>query len=210
MTDRSNFQYQLSQLRKIILDCVSYFIVWESLDKEYGKYLNSSSAKYLDYFSPKGPEDLWWRYRGFLAPTRNALLWSALLQLSKAYDTDPRAVSLINLIANARNNPSELAPYATQDSLEVIQGKIAKNHGVLVKLRHYRNKRLAHYDSTETESIKIYVHQVTSLIKETKEIFNSLKYACQEESDNFDLIMEDVTNHTSQVIDTLKKVERHN
>ncbi len=95
MIDRSNFQYQLSQLRKIILDCVSYFIVWESLDKEYGKYLNSSSAKYLDYFSPKGPEDLWWRYRGFFAPTRNALLWSALLQLSKAYDTDPRAVSLI-------------------------------------------------------------------------------------------------------------------
>ena len=210
MTDRSKFQYQLSQLRKIILDCVSYFIVWESLDKEYSKYLNSSFEKYVDYFSPKGPEDLWWRYRGFFAPTRNALLWSALLQLSKAYDTDPRAVSLINLTANARNNPLELAPYATQDSLEVIQRKIAKNQEILVKLRHYRNKRLAHYDSTEMESIKIYVHQVTSLIKETKEIFNSLKYACQQESDNFDLIMEDVTLHTSQVIDTLKKVEGHN
>jgi hypothetical protein len=210
MPDRSKFQHQLSQLRKIILDCVSYFIVWGSLDKEYSKYLNSSSEKYVDYFSPKGSEDLWWRYRGFFAPTRNALLWSALLQLSKAYDTDPRAVSLINLTANARNSPLELAPYATQDSLEVIQGKIAKNQEILVKLRHYRNKRLAHYDSTETESIKIYVHQVTSLIKETKEIFNSLKYAFQQESDNFDLIMEDVTLHTSQVIDTLKKIEGYN
>jgi len=208
MTDRSKFQYQLSQLRKIILDCVSYFIVWESLDKEYGKYLNSSFTKYLDYFSPRGPkDDLWWRYRGFLAPTRNALLWSALLQLSKAYDNDPRTVSLINLIADARNNPSELAPYATQDSLEVIQGRIAKNHEILAKLRHFRNKRLAHYDATETESIRIYVYQVTSLIEETKEIFNSLEYACQEESDNFDLIMEDVTLHTSQVIDTLKRLK---
>lgn len=210
MTDRSKFQDQLNKLRKIILDGVSYFTIWEGLDREYGKYLNSTSAKYLDYFAPKGLDDFWWRYRGFLAPTRNALLWSALLQLSKAYDTDPRAVSLINLTATARNNPSELAPYATQDSLEIIQGNIAKNHEILVKLRHYRNTRLAHFDSTEIESIKIYIHQVSSLIKETKEIFNSLKYAYLEESDDFDLIMEDVTLHTSQVIDYLKKVEENN
>jgi len=210
MTDRIKFQYQLNQLRKVILDCLSYFIVWESLDREYGKYLNSESSKYLDYFAPKGSDDFWWRYRGFLAPARNALLWSTLLQLSKVYDTDPRTISLINLTSTARNNPSELAPYATQDGLEVIQGNIAKNQEILLKLRHYRNTRLAHLDSTLPETTKIYIHQVSSLIKETKEIFISLKYACEEEIDDFDLFMEDVIIHTSQVMDTLRKAEGQN
>ena len=210
MIDRLKFQYQFNQLRKVILDCLSYFIVWESLDREYGKDLNSESSKYLNYFAPSGSDDFWWRYRGFLAPTRNALLWSTLLQLSKVYDTAPRAVSLINLISAARNNPSELAPYATQDDLEVIQGNIAQNQELLLKLRHYRNTRLAHLDSTVSETTKIYIFQVSSLIKETKEVFNSLKHACQDETDDFDLFMEDVIIHTSQVMDNLRKVEGQN
>ncbi|MFC2070079.1 hypothetical protein ACFLTB_02755 [Chloroflexota bacterium] len=207
MTERSKFLDKINRLRKIILDGVSYFIVWEQLDNEFGKYLDSKSEKYLDYFAPKGTNDFWWRYQGFLSPARNALLWSAILQLSKAYDTDSRTVSLINLIAAARNNPSELAPYATQDSLELIQGRIATNSEVLSKLRSYRNTRLAHYDSTETETVRIYIHQISSLVNETKEIFNLLLYANQEQSDDFDIMMEDVMLHTSDVIKHLKKAE---
>ncbi len=129
------------------------------------------------------------------------------MQLSKAYDTDNRAISLSNLIADARNNPIELAPYSTQDSLENIQVRIAQNSTLLQKLRQYRNKRLVHYDSTEMENIEIPADEVNTLIEETKSIFNLLKHACEGDVDNFEEIMADVSHPTSQVIDTMVKRE---
>jgi hypothetical protein len=196
MTEPREFQNQFRHLRKIILDGISYYIVWQKLDAEY--------SKSLSLFPSKG---FWWQYRGFFAPTRNALLWSALVQLSKAYDSDPRCVSLNNLAVKARNDPS-FAPYGTQDSLEEIQVRILNNREILLKLRQYRNKRLVHYDSTQMENIMIPVYKVTALVEDTKAIFNLLKYACEGDSDDFDLYMEDVSLHTSQVIDTMIRAEK--
>ena len=198
MIEHSKFEHQLFQLRKIILDGVSYFIVWQALDREYE---NSKQSLHQN----KG---FWWQYRGFFAPARNALLWSTLMQLSKAYDTDARTVSLSNLLVNARNNPTELAPYATQVNLKDIQVRIVNNLELLQKLRRYRNKRLVHYDSTEMDNIEIPTDEVNTLVEETKSIFNSFKYACKGECDNFDDIMENVIFHTSQVIDTMIKGEK--
>ena len=191
MTDQRQFQDQLRNLRKIILDGVSYYVVWQKLDSEYSKSLSLSPLK-----------GFWWQYRGFFAPARNALLWSALVQLSKAYDSDPRCVSLNNLVVKARNNPS-FAPFGTQDSLEEIQVRILNNREILLKLRQYRNKRLVHYDSTEIESIMIPAYKVTELVEDTKAIFNLLKYTCEGDTDDFDLYMENVGLHTSQVINTM-------
>lgn len=130
MANRSEFEVQLSHLRKIILDGVSYYIVWQGLNREYEKAINNPGQK----------AGFWWQYRGFFAPVRNALLWSALLQLSKAYDADGRAISLNNLLVSARNNPLELAPDEAPDSFENIQVRIAKNRELLQRLRDYRNK----------------------------------------------------------------------
>ena len=195
MLERSRFKNQLFQLRKIILDGISYFIVWQSLNREY----EEQRANF--------PQDrgFWWQYRGFLAPTRNALLWSTLMQLSKAFDVNPRTVSLNNLLATAKNNPTELAPYVTQDSLGDIQAMIIKNIGLLDKLKRYRNKRLAHFDSEEMENIELPTEDVNTLVEETKSIFNSLKYACEEKYDNFEDIMENVSLHTSQVVSIIGK-----
>ncbi len=191
--DHYQFERKLFRLRKIILDGISYFIVWQVLNKEYEKGIHSRDKGF------------WWQYRGFFAPSCNALLWSTLMQLSKAYDTDQRAVSLNNLIANARSNPTELAHYATQDGLENIQVRISRNIKLLQKLRQYRNKRLVHYDSTEMENIEIPATDVNTLIEETKSIFNLLKHACEGDADDFEDIMSDVHLHTSQVIDMMNK-----
>lgn len=193
--DRYQFERKLFRLRKNILDGISYFIVWQALNREYEKEIHSKDKGF------------WWQYRGFFAPSCNALLWSTLMQLSKAYDTDYRAVSLNNLIVDARNNPIELAPYSTQNGLENIQVRIAQNITLLQKLRQYRNKRLVHYDSTETQNIEIPADDVNMLIEETKLIFNLLKHACEGDADNFEEIMADVSLHTSQVIDTMIKCE---
>ena len=199
MIERSKFEHQLFQLRKIILDGISYFIVWQSLNREY------EDSK-VNFHQNRG---FWWQYRGFLAPTRNALLWSTLMQLSKAFDVNPRTPSLNNLLVAARNNLTELAPYATQDGLGDIQTMISKNIELLQKLRRYRNKRLVHFDSEEMENIELPPEEVITLVEETKSIFNSLKYSCEGKYDNFEDIMENVYLHTSQVIRIMRESEKH-
>lgn len=198
MIERSKFGGQLISLRKIILDGISYYIVWQVLNKEY-----EDEKQYLH--QDKG---FWWRYRGFFAPARNALLWSTLLQLSKAFDGHPRAVSLNNLLVSARNNPTELTPYATQDRLEDIQVKILKNMALLEKLRRYRNQRVAHFDSELMEDIELSPEEVNTIVEEAKTIFNLLKFACEGRSDNFNHIMEDISPHTTKVINIIKRSEK--
>jgi len=127
------------------------------------------------------------------------------MQLAKAFDKDPRAVSLDNLLLNARNNPTGLTPYATQDSLADIQVNIFKNTELLERLRQYRNKRLAHFDSEFMENIELPPEEVSTLVEETKSIFNSFKFSCDGKYDNFDDIIEDVRLHTSQVISIMSK-----
>ena len=197
MMERSKFENQLLDLRKYILDGVSYFTVWQGLNKEY-EYSKQN------LHNNKG---WWWQYRGFFAPARNALLWSTLMQLSKAFDNNPRTVSLNNLLVKARNNPTELAPYATQESLEDIQVKILKNAELLQVLRRYRNQRLVHFDSELMEDIELPSEEVNTLVEETKSIFNSLKFSCDGKYDNFTEIMEDVCLHTSQVISIMNEIE---
>ena len=196
----SKFRNNLLDLRKTILDGISYFIVWQALNIEY-----EDSIQNL-----RSPKDFWWRYRGFFAPARNALLWSTLMQLSKAFDKHPGTASFDNLLTRARNNIKELTPYATQDSLEDIQVKIHKNFELLKRLREYRNKKLAHLDSEFNGNIALTLKDVSTLIEETKSIFNSLKYSCDGEYDNFIEIMEDVSLHTSQVISIMNKIDNHN
>ena len=72
MIQRSRFEHHFIHLRKIILDGISDFIVWQALDREY------EYSKQHDHQN----RGFWWRYRGFFAPARNALLWSTLMQLS--------------------------------------------------------------------------------------------------------------------------------
>lgn len=193
--ERHQFENQLFDLRKLVLDGLSYFVVWQALNKQY----QDSHAIPHDTRNPS------WRYRGFIAPARNALLWSTLLQLSKVFDTDPRTISFHNLVVKARNDQKELAPYATQDSLEDIQVRILRSEGLLQKLRRYRNRRLTHMDSTQNENVTFPFERLDILVGEMKVIFNELKFSCDGNRDDFADIMLDVSTHTSQVIDILSR-----
>jgi len=192
--DRYQFERQLTHLRKIVLDGVSYFIVWQALNKEY-----DDSKQY--FHQDKG---FWYQFSGFFAPARKALLWSTLIQLSKAFDKDTRNVSFGKLLKIALENRKELVPHATRSSLRAILNKIENNTLLLQRLRRYRNKRLAHFDSELTEDIELPSQEVQTLVEETKSIFNSLKYSCDGKYDDFKDIMEDVYLHTSQVISIMK------
>lgn len=195
MIERQQFDKQLFQLRRIILDGLSYFIVWQGLNTEYEK----------GYNKPGKEKDYWWHYRGFLAPTRKALSGSALIQLSKAFDKDIRNISIGKTLKFIIENKEELAPYTTRDILNSILVKIENNTELLRKLKRYRDKRLAHHDARLTDDIELPPEEVHTLIEETKSIFNSIKYSCEGRYDDFDDIMQDVKLHTSQVIDMMDK-----
>ena len=198
MIERSKFDHQVLQLRKIILEGVSYFIVWQALNREY-----ENSIQTLDHTG------FWWKYSGFFAPARNALLWSTLLQISKAYDKDPRNLSLGKLLKIALENRKELVPYATRGGLRAIFNKIDNNALLLQRLRRYRNQRLAHFDAELNENIELPTEEVQTLVEETKSIFNSLKYSYEGKYDDFNDIMENVSLHTSQLINTMKELGKN-
>ena len=115
---------------------------------------------------------------------------------------------LSNRLVSARNNPTELAPYATQDGLADIQIKIYKNTELLQRLRRYRNQRLVHFDAELMDNIELPSGEVKTLIEETKSIYNSIKFSCAGKYDDFDNIMENVCLHTSQVISIMTEGEK--
>lgn len=129
MTELLKYEHgnQLYQLRKIILDGISYFIVWQELNIEYQKGLKNLGQH-------KG---FCWQYRGFFAPSRKALLNSALLELSKIYDEDNRTVNIRKLLKNVLNNKSDLAPYAKSDISKTILLTIDNVSELLERLRNY-------------------------------------------------------------------------
>lgn len=189
------FDRHLDVLRKIILDGLSYFLAFQSLNTEY--------EESLAHFKDHG--DFWYRYRGFFAPARNALMWSTLLQFAKVYDGNRRALSLMKLVAAAREVQGSLTPFAGEGELEAIQASIARNLKLVQKLKRYRNARLAHYDTTEPEDIGLPVSDVSMLVDQTKTLFNSLKHAHEGTYDDFAEIMKNVVLHSTEVIGEMKK-----
>lgn len=189
----SKYEHQLGELRRIILDGVSCFIVWQGLNKEY-----EESSRNVGLHT-----GFWWKYRGFFAPARNALLFRASIQLSKAFDVDIRTVSISNILKIALENRQELAPYATRSSLNALLNKINDNNELIQRLRRYRNQRLAHFDSDLNGNIELSSEEVNTLIEETKLIYNSIKYSYEGKFDDFNEIMENVYLHSKQVIDIM-------
>ncbi len=190
MLERVQFDRQLFQLKIIILDGLSYFIVWQCLNTEFEKGYNNTNKK----------QDYWWHYRGFLGPIRKALLSSGLIQLSKAFDKDTRNISIGKILKSQLENKELLASNTTKDNLNSILIKVENNAELLKKLKRYRDKRLAHHDAALTENIELPPEEVQTIIEETKSIYNSIKYSYEGQYDDFDDIMQDVKLHTSQAI----------
>ena len=59
------------------------------------------------------------------------------------------------------------------------------------------------------DNIELPPEDVKTLTEETKSIYNSLKFSCDGEYDNFDDIMDSVHLHASQVISIMSEGEKH-
>lgn len=81
------FNRQLVELRKIIVDGIAYFSAWRSL-----RVGDEDSAQALN------------RYRGLFLPAQIALQSQTLMQFAKVFDKHPKAISLRNLLTAANEN----------------------------------------------------------------------------------------------------------
>ncbi|MFC1915173.1 hypothetical protein ACFLW4_00535 [Chloroflexota bacterium] len=180
--ERIQFEHKLDQLQKIIMDGVAYFTLWRCLMVD-----DDNTAQALN------------RYKGIFSPARNALFWSALLQLSKVYDKDTRTVSLVNLLKLAKNNTT-LVPYANTEELEQLQQSIDNNTEILGRLKSFRDQRLAHYDANLSGDIQLPYGEIRVLLEQTQSIYKSLKIYHEKMVVSFDYIVKQIEFHASNVI----------
>jgi hypothetical protein len=152
------FKRQLLELRKIILDGVAYYWAWRGLiveDKESLTALN--------------------RYRAFFYPVRVSLRKMALMEFSKVFDRDHRAVSLTNLLAKAKEDRQNLMPCATDGELDQLDTQVKENEPLIKSLMRLRNQRLAHHDAFRlTDGRKERLGDVQKLMEEIVSMFNAL------------------------------------
>ena len=180
------YRRQLSDLRTILIDGIACLSAWQrlgSLDENMAQALN--------------------RYRGFFLPARLSLKHVALQKLANAFDRNPRAVSLRNLISAAKNNPKSLVPHAKEKDLEKLESKISDNEELLSHLKTFRDQRLAHHDSAISADTSLTFGQVKQLIDDVKDMYNTLSSGHERSVTSFDFLSREAERHTSKVIEVM-------
>lgn len=177
------YRKQLTELRTVLMDGIACLSAWERLGN-----LDDNMAQALN------------RCRGFFLPAQLSLKHVALQKLANAFDRNPRAVSLRNLISAAKNNPELLAPHAKDKDLEKLESKISDNEDLLSHLKTFRDQRLAHYDSAISADTSLAFGQVKQLINDVTDMYNSLSSGHERSVTSFDFLSREAERHTSNVI----------
>ena len=176
------FKRKLDELGTIIGDGIAYFAAWFGLATD-----NDETAHALK------------RYDGFFVAAGNALLWMALIQLNKVFDSDKRTVSMRNLLTQLKEDRA-LVPELTDDNLLVIEEKLDGSEEVWERLKRFRDQRLAHHDSTVTGDTAVLIGEINKLIDDIKEMYNAICRGHNRECTAFESIARDAERHTGQVV----------
>ncbi len=185
--DQQEYKRQLEELLKIVCDGTAYLAVWRDLN-----VADIESAAALN------------RYRGLFLTARNASLNAGLMQLAKVFDSDPRTISLRNLLTIAKGNTKEYVPYATDSDLMGIETKINASEDLLKRLKTYRDKRLAHHDSIAAKDTHLLYGEVRQLVEDIQFMYGVLHKGHHNGIISFDRLAKDAQWHTSKVIEIIK------
>ncbi|MFC1944938.1 hypothetical protein ACFLX5_05635 [Chloroflexota bacterium] len=183
--DRAEFQSQLADLREIIVEGIACFASWRSLMVE-----DQESAAALN------------RYRVLFLCAREALHKTALLQLSKVFDRDPRTTSLRTLLSAAKADRGNLVPHTTEEGLQDVERRLDANEDLLNRLKCYRDQRLAHNDAIHaSEGMSFRFSEVRDLIEEVKSMYNLL----EEGQVSFEQLARLAKFHTDEVVRIMRE-----
>jgi len=182
------FKRQLAELRKIIADGIAYFSAWRNL-----RVGDEDSAQALN------------RYRGLFLPALIALQSQSLMQFAKVFDKHPKAISLTNLLTAANKNRLSLIPYATEKELQDMEQKINDSKSLLIRLKRYRDTRLAHHDAIVAGDTSLLFGEFNRLVQDVKSIYNSLLRGHDGSVTSFEQLALEADRHTSEVVRIMRE-----
>lgn len=191
-TTCGEFKKRLDQPRGVISRGLAQYAVWKAL------FLHEEGKAAL---SLEETNMLLGRFKGFFIPTGLAIRDETFMQFSKVFDEYPGTVSLTNLLAAARRNPSQV-PNADKIKLGAISKLINQNKAAIKKLKGIRNRRLAHTDP-DPKTLPLPKNEFDSLVEAAKQAFNSLSSAHDGKVYDWDYPLQRSEERTTEVLGIL-------
>ena len=145
------------------------------------------------------------RYKGLFLPAQIALQSQTLMQFAKNFDKHPKAVSLRNLLTAANEDRLNLTPHATEKELQDMEEKINNSGSLLIRLKRYRDTRLAHHDAIVAGGTSLPYGGVNKLVEDVKSMYNSLTKGHDRSRTSFERLALDAERHTSEVVDIIRE-----
>ena len=200
MADKHHqFKQHLKQLQEVITSGLSFYAVWNKLRLHDEKEVSWSLDRQNQILG---------RWNGFFTPVGIGLQRMAMLEFAKVFDRHTRAVSLTNLLKEAKQD-SSLIPHAQQNDLTDISHRLRQADAAIETIRKLRNQKLAHADARPHPLPPLMSHQMDSLIEDIKFAFNRLSVAHDQSVYSWDFALDGTGRDTTAMLRLLlKEIER--
>jgi hypothetical protein len=150
------FKSLLEELRKELLDASIYFDIWVQL---------WPTPQVVDVIN---------RYKGFFLHVRKTLLDQFSIKICNVLSNDSTAPSFYRIFKILENNPS----LASTIDPKPLRKRLKQHRKVLDGIKHYRNKKAAHWDTqVVAEKKPVLYGDSKKLLKELQEVFNVISGA---------------------------------
>jgi len=178
--EQEEFENVLEILQKQLLDASVHFDIWERL---------WPTEQVVDIIN---------QYKGFFLPTRDAHLDRFILKVSDILSNDQKSPSFYRVLGMISKN-SDLAP---DINVREIKNRLKNHRAVLEGIKDFRNKRIAHWDTTTPKTKSVLYGDSKRLLKELKGIFNEISAS---HSGNIFSFRYSQQGNTDSLLEALKK-----
>ena len=169
----TEFESLLEELRKQLLDACIHFEIWEQL---------WPTEQVVDVIN---------RYKGFFLPSRNA-------------HVDRFYIKVCNVVSNRLSQPSfyrvfsmlnENATLAPGLDVRALKKQLRSHKNTLSAIRHYRNTRVAHWDTNiQAQQKPILLGDCKRMLEELQQMFNEISGASTRNAWSFKVSQHGDTN----------------
>jgi len=152
----AEFRSLLEELRQQLLAVSVHFDTWVQL---------FPTAQVVDVIN---------QYIGFFQPTREAHLDRFIIKVSNVISNDARSPSFHRIFKMLDNNPA----LASGVDVQSLRKRLEQHKKVLRRIKRYRNKRAAHWDTKEQAQRKpVLFGDSKRMLEELQDIFNEISGA---------------------------------
>jgi len=182
----AEFRSLLEELRQQLLAVSVHFDTWVQL---------FPTAQVVDVIN---------QYIGFFQPTREAHLDRFIIKVSNVISNDARSPSFHRIFKMLDNNPA----LASGVDVQSLRKRLEQHKKVLRRIKRYRNKRAAHWDTKEQAQRKpVLFGDSKRMLEELQDIFNEISGA---HSGNLWSFKYSQQADTSSLLDVLKLWRQQN